>query len=126
MFNEPDASYHGMVYADHFSETAYIARARSVYQRTTARFWRRFLPSCCCRGWKPLRCASNVMSRTPRKVAEFLARDSRVAWVNYAGFPDNPNYAWPNILAAARPIADFRRCRRSRNGQEILRTRCAS
>src|SRR6266404_1518472 len=35
MFNRPDASYHGLVYVDHFGEAAYIARARSVYQRTT-------------------------------------------------------------------------------------------
>jgi O-acetylhomoserine (thiol)-lyase len=35
MFNEPDASYHGLVYTEHFGERAYIARCRSVYQRTT-------------------------------------------------------------------------------------------
>ena len=35
MFNEPDASYHGLVYADHFGAAAYVARCRSVYQRTT-------------------------------------------------------------------------------------------
>ena len=34
-FNEPDHSYHGLVYADHFGPSAYIARCRSVYQRTT-------------------------------------------------------------------------------------------
>ena len=28
-----------------------------------------------------------------RKVAEFLRNDPRVAWVNYAGFPDSPYYA---------------------------------
>ena len=28
-----------------------------------------------------------------RRVAEFLRRDPRVAWVNYAGFPDNPYHA---------------------------------
>src|ERR1700680_2355058 len=27
-FNQPDASYHGLVYVDHFGEAAYIARAR--------------------------------------------------------------------------------------------------
>src|SRR5689334_23858792 len=27
-----------------------------------------------------------------RKVAEFLRADSRVAWVNYAGFPDHPHH----------------------------------
>ncbi len=35
MFNEPDASYHGLVYTEHFGPRAYIARCRSVYQRTT-------------------------------------------------------------------------------------------
>ena len=35
MFNQPDASYHGLVYTEHFGEAAYIARCRSVYQRTT-------------------------------------------------------------------------------------------
>ena len=33
------------------------------------------------------------MSRMRRRVAEFLRDDTRVAWVNYAGFPDNPYYA---------------------------------
>ena len=35
MFSEPDASYHGLVYTEHFGDAAYIARCRSVYQRTT-------------------------------------------------------------------------------------------
>src|SRR5947199_10631347 len=34
-FTEPDASYHGLVYVDHFKDAAYIGRCRSVYQRTT-------------------------------------------------------------------------------------------
>src|SRR6202048_1639161 len=33
-FNEPDASYHGLVYVKQFGTSAYIQRARSVYQRT--------------------------------------------------------------------------------------------
>src|SRR5215831_11546696 len=35
MMNEPEKSYHGLIYAEHFKETAYIARCRSVYQRAT-------------------------------------------------------------------------------------------
>src|SRR5271156_6079989 len=35
MFNKPDASYHGLIYTDHFGDAAYIARCRSVYLRTT-------------------------------------------------------------------------------------------
>src|ERR1700751_5414997 len=33
-FNEPDASYHGLVYTRQFGRSAFIQRARSVYQRT--------------------------------------------------------------------------------------------
>ena len=34
MFSRPDASYHDLIYTEHFRETAYIGRCRSVYQRT--------------------------------------------------------------------------------------------
>src|ERR1700676_5459779 len=33
-FNEPDESYHGLIYTKEFGTSAYIQRARSVYQRT--------------------------------------------------------------------------------------------
>ena len=39
-----------------------------------------------------------------RRVAEFLRRDRRVAWVNYAGFADNPYHAM------ARKYLDGRAC----------------
>ena len=61
-----------------------------------ARCWRRSARSCCCRGSRPWRCGWSAMSRTPRKVAEFLRDDPRVEWVNYAGFPDNPHHALAN------------------------------
>src|SRR5271169_579830 len=35
MFSLPDPSYHGMIYTDHYGDAAYIARSRSVCQRTT-------------------------------------------------------------------------------------------
>src|SRR5713101_3774016 len=35
MFSEPDPSYHGLVYTEHFGPAAYIGRCRCVYQRTT-------------------------------------------------------------------------------------------
>ena len=34
-----------------------------------------------------------VPAENARRVAEFLNGDKRVAWINYAGFPDNPYYA---------------------------------
>ena len=42
MFSEPDASYHGLVYAEHFGEAAYIARAAAAsISAPPARCWRR-------------------------------------------------------------------------------------
>ena len=35
IFNQPDPSYHGMIYSEHFGKGAYLGRARAVYQRTT-------------------------------------------------------------------------------------------
>ena len=35
MFSQPDASYHGLVYTEHFGAAAFVARCRSVYLRTT-------------------------------------------------------------------------------------------
>src|SRR5665811_937314 len=34
-FNQPDASYHGLIYTEHFGKGAYLGRCRSVYLRTT-------------------------------------------------------------------------------------------
>ena len=35
MLNEPDLSYHGLVYAEHFGPTAYVERCRNYCLRTT-------------------------------------------------------------------------------------------
>src|SRR5579871_5530614 len=35
MLTQPDPSYHGLVYTEHYGAAAYIGRAPSVYQRTT-------------------------------------------------------------------------------------------
>jgi len=93
MFNRPDASYHGLVYVDHFGAAAYIARCRSVYQRTTGAV----LPALS--AFLLLQGIETVALRVERhvenawRVAEFLRDDRRVAWVNYAGFPDNRYHA---------------------------------
>ena len=35
IFNQPDPSYHGLIYSEHFGKGAYLGRCRAVYQRTT-------------------------------------------------------------------------------------------
>jgi len=93
MFNRADASYHGLVYVDHFKEAAYIARCRSVYQRTTGAVLPALSAFLLLQGVETVALRVERHVENGRRVAEFLRADPRVAWVNYAGFPDSPYYA---------------------------------
>jgi O-acetylhomoserine (thiol)-lyase len=90
MFNEPDASYHGLIYAEHFGERAYIARCRSVYQRATGAVISPLSSFLLLQGIETVALRVERHVDNARRVAEFLRDDPRVAWVNYTGFPDNP------------------------------------
>src|ERR1700748_2289370 len=91
-FNYPDESYHGLVYVKQFGTSAYIQRARSVYQRTMGSVLSPFNAFMLLQGIETVALRVERHVANARKVAEFLRRDSRVAWVNYAGFPDSPYY----------------------------------
>jgi O-acetylhomoserine (thiol)-lyase len=93
MFNQPDASYHGLVYADHFGPAAYIARVRSVYQRTTGAVLSPLSAFLLLQGIETVALRVERHVENARRVAEFLASDGRVEWLNYAGFADNPYHA---------------------------------
>jgi O-acetylhomoserine (thiol)-lyase len=92
MFNEVDHSYHGMVYTEHFGRAAYIARCRSVYLRTTGAVLPPLSAFLLLQGIETVAIRVERHVENARHVAEFLRDDARVDWVNYAGFPDNPNY----------------------------------
>jgi O-acetylhomoserine (thiol)-lyase len=93
MFSQPDASYHGLVYTEHFGDAAYIGRCRCLYQRTTGSVLPAISAFLLLQGIEtlPLRIERHV--ENGRAVAEFLRKDPRVEWVNYVGFPDNPYHA---------------------------------
>src|SRR3979409_105011 len=92
-FNEPDNSYHGMIYAQHFGASAFIERARSVYQRTMGSVLSPFNAFLLLQGIETVALRIERHVENARKVADFLRDDPRVAWVNYAGFPDSPYHA---------------------------------
>src|ERR1700709_1051286 len=92
-FNEPDASYHGLVYTKQFGASAYIQRARSVYQRTMGSVLSPFNAFLLLQGIETVALRVERHVENARKVAEFLRADPRVAWVNYAGFADSPYHA---------------------------------
>ena len=92
-FNQPDPSYHGLVYAERFGATAYIARARSVYQRTTGAVLSPLSAFLLLQGLETVALRVERHVENARAVATFLRDDPRVAWVNYAGFPESPYHA---------------------------------
>jgi O-acetylhomoserine (thiol)-lyase len=93
MFSQPDLSYHGLVYTEHFKEAAYIARCRSVCLRTMGAVLAPLSSFLLLQGIETLPLRVERHLQNARAVAEFLHGDGRVDWVNYAGFPENPHYA---------------------------------
>ena len=92
MFSAPDELYHGMIYSEHYGAAAYIERCRSVYQRTMGAVLPALSAFLLLQGIETVALRVERHVQNARKVAEFLRADPRVAWVNYAGFPDNPYY----------------------------------
>lgn len=92
-FNEPDRSYHGLVYTEHFGASAYIARCRSVYQRTTGAVLSPLSAFLLLQGIETVSLRVDRHVENARRVADFLRDHPHVTWVNYVGFPDNPYHA---------------------------------
>jgi len=92
-FTTPDASYHGLVYAQRFGRTAFLARARSVYQRTTGAILSPMSAFLLLQGIETVALRVERHVANARKVADFLHADPRVDWINYAGFPESRYHA---------------------------------
>src|SRR3989441_1296691 len=93
MFSQPDPSYHDMIYTDHYKEAAYIGRCRSVYQRTTGSVLSPLSAFLLLQGIETVALRIDRHVENGRRAAEFLRKDPRVEWANYAGFADNVSYA---------------------------------
>ena len=90
MLTTPDHSYHGMVYTEHYGPTAYIGRARSVFQRTMGSVLSPLSAFILMQGIETVALRIDRHVENARRVAEFLRDDPRVASVSYAGFPNSP------------------------------------
>jgi O-acetylhomoserine (thiol)-lyase len=93
MFSEPDASYHGLVYTEHFGDAAFIGRCRSVYQRTTGSVLPPMSSFLLLQGIETVALRVERHTQNGACAAEFLRKDRRVEWVDYAGFADSPYHA---------------------------------
>ena len=91
--NEPDVSYHGVVYTEAFGPAAYIGRARVVPLRNMGAAISPFNAFQILQGIETLALRVERISDNALKIAQHLARHKQVEWVNYAGLPDHPDHA---------------------------------
>ena len=91
--NEPDVSYHGVVYTEALGAAAYIARARVVPLRNTGAAISPMNAFLILQGIETLALRMDRICDNALAVARFLDDHPKVAWVNYAGLPEHPDHA---------------------------------
>lgn len=91
--NEPDVSYHGVVYTEALGEAAYIGRARVVPLRNTGAALSPFNAFLILQGIETLALRMDRINANTLAVAQYLQQHARVQWVNYAALPDHPEHA---------------------------------
>lgn len=85
----PDESYHGIVYAEKFGKMGYIEKATVQLMRDLGSIpspHNSFLLNI---GLETLHLRVPKHCENAQKVAEYLEKNDKVAWVNYSGLPGN-------------------------------------
>ena len=84
---KPDPSYHGLIYTKAFGKMAYITKATSQLMRDLGSIPSPFNCFLLNLGLETLHLRMRQHCSNAQKVAEWLAANENVAWVNYAGLP---------------------------------------
>jgi O-acetylhomoserine (thiol)-lyase len=91
--NEPDVSYHGVVYTEALGPAAYIGRCRVVPLRNMGAALSPMNAFQILQGIETLALRMDRICENAVKVATHLQKHAKVASVNYAGLPDHPDHA---------------------------------
>jgi O-acetylhomoserine (thiol)-lyase len=91
--NEPDPSYHGVVYTEALGPAAYIGRARVVPLRNTGGAISPFNAFLILQGIETLSLRMDRISDSALKIARYLEKHDKVAWINYPGLEGSPDHA---------------------------------
>ena len=91
--NEPDPSYHGVVYTEALGPAAYIGRARVVPLRNTGAAIAPFNAFLILQGIETLALRMDRISESALAIAKHLSAHPKVAWTNYAGLENHPDHA---------------------------------
>ncbi|HRH06403.1 MAG TPA: aminotransferase class I/II-fold pyridoxal phosphate-dependent enzyme [Burkholderiaceae bacterium] len=90
--NEPDVSYHGVVYTEALGPAAFIGRARVVPLRNMGACISPTNAFYILQGIQTLALRMDRICDNTLAIAKHLQKHPKVAWVNYAGLPDHPDH----------------------------------
>jgi len=105
MLNEPEASYHGVVYTEALGAAAYIGRVRTVALRNTGAALSPMNSFLILQGMQTLPLRMERHCDNAIAVANYLNDHPQVAWVNYGGLPDSPYYDLAQKYTNGKPSA---------------------
>jgi len=106
-FNEPDPSYHGVIYTEALGEAAFIGRARVVPLRNMGAALSPFNAFLILQGIETLGLRMERHVENAQRVAEYLQQHEKVAWVSYAGLPDSPYHELAKRYCKGTPSSLF-------------------
>jgi O-acetylhomoserine (thiol)-lyase len=92
MLNNPEPSYHGVVYTEALGPAAYIGRARTVPLRNTGSAISPLNAFLILQGIETLALRMERHCDNAIAVANYLQEHEHVAWVSFAGLPHSPYY----------------------------------
>ncbi|ACX86747.1 aminotransferase class I/II-fold pyridoxal phosphate-dependent enzyme [Pectobacterium parmentieri] len=90
LLNEPDPSYHGVVYTEAFGPAAYIGRCRVVPLRNTGAALSPHSTFLLLQGLETLSLRIERHCSNAETLASYLNQHPLVTWVNYGALPDSP------------------------------------
>ncbi|WP_159653896.1 O-acetylhomoserine aminocarboxypropyltransferase/cysteine synthase family protein [Vibrio atypicus] len=105
VFNQPEPSYHGVVYTEAFGEAAFIGRARTVPLRNTGAALSPMNSFMLLQGLETLSLRMERHTENALKVAEYLNQHDKVSWVSYAGLPSSDHYPLAEKYMQGKPSA---------------------
>lgn len=92
LFNQPDPSYHGVVYTEALGPAAFIGRCRVVPLRNTGSAISPHNAFLILQGLETLGLRIERHCENAEKVAAYLKAHPKVEWVNYAALEESPYY----------------------------------
>ena len=102
MLNEPDPSYHGVIYTEALGPAAYIGRCRVVPLRNTGAAISPHNSFLILQGLETLGLRMERHCENAEKLADYLLAHDKVEWVNYAALDDSPHKATCNRITGGK------------------------